>query len=94
MRDILDQLHSEMIQCGIDAGLDHEAAKRMADRWRESVQLQYRTDVIYIPARTSEQRKERRAVIRAEFDGTPGSRDRLCQRLGISRSTFYRLLGK
>jgi len=68
-------------------GLPASTARKLAGE--VDIQFRSRNAGARVPARDA---ALVRATISAEFDGTSTSRDRICRRLGISRTTFYRHL--
>jgi len=71
-------------------GVDPEATKRVSESLGSIVRSRWGGTEPYVGSRPDRQALAEK--IRNAYDGT--NRDALCQRVGMSRRTFYRLLGK
>lgn len=74
---------------GLIEPLAAQIAQMIVDEWRS----RRGGERVYIPMRAVD-RQARDAAIRAEFDGSARSRADVCRKWGISKSTFYNIVGR
>lgn len=90
MSDLLNDLETQIVANALAAGLPEGQAQALARNVSLRLRSCYGGCEHYIPSHdTAAWRQE---YIRRHHNGTYDSRDRICQALGISRRTFYRLM--
>jgi len=82
---------TDVIRTG--SGLDERASKALAAKAVGQVRQRLRGCSLYVAQSDPQDTVERDAAIRRDYDGTRASRERLQLRFGVSRTTFYRIIG-
>ncbi len=84
---MLVELSETVTERAIAFGVDRDAAGRLGRAVAERMRHRYGGCEVYVQLTD---RVQRDAAVLAAFNGR--NRDRVCQRFGISRATFYRIL--
>ena len=69
--------------------LNEQFSEQLAGAVLEELQAEFGGDYAYIPAHDKEARND---AIRREFNGR--NREELCERYGVSRTVFYRIVAE
>ncbi len=85
--DIYSQIKQEILESAVFVGLDDNISSMLSNAVLERLKKLLGKSTVYFPEKIS---SERDIQIRHEFNGC--NRDEVCNKFGISKTSFYRII--